>query len=57
MLILFILILSVLNLILICKVFKIFTEITNNQNDLLYILRNDINQLKFDMNKTRDDGR
>lgn len=39
-------VLSVVDLILVCKVFKIFTEITNNQNELLYMLRDDINSLK-----------
>ena len=38
--------LSVFNLILVCKVFKIFTEITNNQEELLYLLRDDINLIK-----------
>ena len=39
-------VLSVVDLILVCKVFKIFTKITNNQNELLYMLRDDINFLK-----------
>lgn len=39
---------NIVNFLLIGKIFKIFTEITDNHNDLLYLLRDEINRLKDD---------
>ena len=44
------LILSVINLILICFVFKQFKEVTDNQEKIIYELNDDIQRL-------RDDGK
>ena len=42
------LLLSVVNFLLIGKIFKIFTEITDNHDDLLNLLCDEINCLKDD---------
>lgn len=44
------LILSVINLILICFVFKLFKKVTDNQEKIIYELNDDIQRL-------RDDGK
>lgn len=57
MLNLIILFLTIVNLVLICKTFKIFQEITDNQDSIITILRDEVIELNKELQALRDDGK
>lgn len=57
MLSLIILFLTIVNLLLICKTFKIFQEITDNHDSIITILRDEVIELNKELQALRDDGK
>lgn len=57
MLSLIILFLTIVNLLLICKTFKIFQEITDNHYSIITILRDEVIELNKEVQALRDDGK
>lgn len=51
------LVISIINLVLIFLVFGLFKTITDNQNDIILILRDEVIQLNHELQLMRDDGK
>ena len=51
------LVLSIICLILIVVVFRLFKTVTDNQNEIIIILRDEIIQLNHELQLMRDDGK
>lgn len=51
------LVLSLIDLVLIFVVFGLFKNITDNQNEILLILRDEVNTLNRELQDMRDDGK
>ena len=51
------LVLSLIDLVLIFAVFGLFKTITDNQDSIITILRDEVNQLNRELQDMRDDGK
>jgi len=51
------LVLSVICLVLIFLVFGLFKNVTDNQNEIIVILTDEVNQLNRELQDMRDDGK